>query len=462
MSMPDRTAIDVDRLRKLANGAVITPNDPDYDEKRKLFYGGIDARPGAVVRVANATDVAAVLEFAVESGVDFTVRSGGHSVAGHSTTDGGIVIDVRDLGHITIDSASRTASVGSGATAREVSIAAGQHGLGVSFGDTGSVGVGGIALGGGVGFLLRKYGLTIDSVLAAQIVTADGRILDIDEETHPDLFWAIRGGGGNFGVVTRFKLALNPVDPFVGGILILPATPDAIEGFVSMSQSAPENLTTIANVMSAPPMPFLPADVVGETILMGLLAWAGDADEGTKSMDRFRALGEPLFDAVDVMPYSGMYPPEDEDYSPTATARTGFSDEITPSQVKTFMEAIDGSDAPMSAVQIRALGGAMARVPEQATAFAHRDRKFMVNVASFYESQEARPTRETWVQDLANVMMEGDPSGYIGFLEDEGIDRVRAAYPGGTWDRLREVKAKYDPENIFSHNQNIPPARTPA
>ncbi len=457
MSMPDRTAIDVDRLRKLAKGAVITPNDPDYDEKRKLFYGGIDARPGAVVRVANATDVAAVLEFAVESGVDFTVRSGGHSVAGHSTTDGGIVIDVRDLGHITIDSASRTAWVGSGATAREVSIAAGQHGLGVSFGDTGSVGVGGIALGGGVGFLLRKYGLTIDSLLAAQIVTADGQILDIDQETHPDLFWAIRGGGGNFGVVTRFKLALNPVDPFVGGILILPATPDVIEGFVSMSQSAPENLTTIANVMSAPPMPFLPADVVGKTIVMGLLAWAGDADEGTKTMDGFRGLGEPLFDAVDVMPYSGMYPPEDEDYSPTATARTGFSDEITPSQVKTFMEAIDGSDAPMSAVQIRALGGAMARVPEQATAFAHRDRKFMVNVASFYEGQEARPTRETWVQDLANVMMEGDPSGYIGFLEDEGIHRVRAAYPGGTWDRLREVKAKYDPQNIFSHNQNIPP-----
>ncbi|MGA8040391.1 MAG: FAD-binding oxidoreductase [Acidimicrobiia bacterium] len=455
--MQDSTAIDADRLRKLAKGAVIMPDDPDYDAQRKLFYGGIDARPGAVVRVADATDVAAVLEFAVESGVDFTVRSGGHSVAGHSTTDGGLVIDVRDLDQITIDATARTAWVGSGATARGVSVAAGQHGLGVSFGDTGSVGVGGIALGGGAGFLLRKYGLTIDSLLAAQIVTADGQILDIDEETHPDLFWAIRGGGGNFGVATRFKLALNPVDPFVGGMLILPATPDVIEGFVALSQSAPDDLSTIANVMTAPPMPFLPPDLTGKTILMGLLAWAGDADEGAKTMDGFRALGDPLFDAVDVMPYSGMYPPEDEDYSPTAVARTGFSDEITPSQVKTFLEAIDASDAPMSAVQFRALGGAMARVPQQATAFGHRHRKFMVNVASFYESQEDRPTRETWVRSLANVMTNGDPGGYVGFLEDEGIDRVRAAYPGGTWDRLREVKAKYDPENIFSHNQNIPP-----
>jgi FAD/FMN-containing dehydrogenase len=386
------------------------------------------------------------------------VRSGGHSVAGHSTIDGGLVIDVRDLDSIEVDPGSRTARVGSGATASAYTAATGEYGLGTGFGDTGSVGVGGITLGGGVGFLLRKHGMTIDSLLAAQVVTADGRVVDGDADHEPDLFWAIRGGGGNFGVATRFELALHPVDPFVGGMLILPATKDAVAGFVELSDSASDELSTIVNVMSAPPMPFLPESVVGKTIVMGMIAWCGDEAEGLTQMDRFRDLGETLFDTLTSMPYSGMFPEEPEDYSPTAVARTGFSDAVTADDVSTSLDEIESSDAVLRAVQVRALGGAMARIPNDATPFAHRERRFMVNVAAFYTTEEERPRRQAWVDQLADALTGGDPRGYAGFLGDERPDRVRAAYPGTTWDRLRDIKATYDPNNVFRGNQNVPPA----
>lgn len=458
MTVSARNGIDVAGLRSRVEGRVILSSDPGYDQSRKLFYGMVEGRPSAVVRVANTSDVAAALQTARESGVELAVRSGGHSLAGHSTTDGGLVIDVRELKDLEIDLGSRTIWADAGVTAAEYTAAAGKHGLGTGFGDAGSVGISGISLGGGVGFLLRKHGLTIDSLLAAEIVTADGQILLIDEESHPDLFWAIRGGGGNFGVVTRLKFALHRVDPFVGGFLILPATADVVEGFMALSQSAPDELSTIANVMSAPPMPFLPEELVGTTMVMGIIAWCGEVEAGQRMMERFRGLGEPLMDMLDVMPYPQMYQPEEEDYAPTAAAYTGFTEQIDQKKISTIIDEIEASDAPVRVVQLRALGGAMARIPKEATAFAHRDRKLMVNVASFYEGEADRPRRESWVENLSKRLTEDDNRGYIGFLADEGDDRVRAAYPGPTWDRLRRVKAVYDPENLFHRNQNIPPA----
>lgn len=449
---------DFAELARQLTGQVITPVDDGYDGARQMFYANFDRRPPAIARVADANDVVRVLEFTATAGVDVTVRSGGHSPAGSAVVDGAVVIDVRDLQDIDIDPDSRTVWAGSGVTAAGLTNALGEYGLALGFGDTGSVGIGGITLGGGVGFLSRKYGLTIDSLLAAEVVIANGDVIVADAENHPDLFWAIRGGGGNFGVVTRFKYSLQSVDRVIGGMLILPAAPETVAGFLELSGSAPDELSTIANVLSAPPMPFLPEEIVGKTVLMGLIAWCGDLDEGRELLGRFRALAEPLADFVDEIPYPQIYGPDEEEYRPTAIGRTGFVDSIEPSAIEAVLAAIDASDAPLRAVQFRPMGGAIARVDPAETAFAHRDREWMVNVASFYETEADYPRREAWVRGLFTTLTGGDRSGYVGFLDNEGEARVRAAYPGDTWDRLREVKAKFDPDNRFHHNQNIPPA----
>ncbi len=427
-------------------------------DAHRLFipvYDGV--RPAAVAQVADASDIATVLTIARETGVELAIRSGGHSAAGHSTTDGGIVIDLRSLKSLEIDVESRTAWADSGLTAAEYSNETNAVGLATGLGDTGSVGLGGITLGGGIGFLVRKHGMTIDSLLAAEVVTADGEVVLADEESHPDLFWAIRGGGGNFGVATKFQLRLQPLDRIVGGMMVLPATVDTIVGFIAEAEQAPEELSTIANVMSCPPLPFVPEEIHGSLVIMALVAWCGDIDEGQKVMDRFRRLAQPIADMVQEMPYPEIYGPEDEEYRPLAVARTLWADRFDQTTAETILGFLEASDAPMRVAQLRVLGGAMARVPNDATAFAHRDRKMMINVASFYEGPDDRQRRETWVSDFSKALSNGDLSGYVGFLADEGQDRVRAAYPGGTWDRLRRVKAQYDPDNLFRLNQNIPP-----
>jgi FAD/FMN-containing dehydrogenase len=439
-------------------GRVIEPGHPDYDEARTVFYGDVDRRPAAIVKAANANDVARVIAHAREAGLELAVRSGGHSVAGHGVTEGGIVIDLSDMKALDIDPVRRTAWAETGLTAGEYTTAAAKHGLATGFGDTGSVGIGGITLGGGVGFLLRKHGLTIDDLLAAEVVTADGDLLYTDHETQPDLFWAIRGGGGNFGVATRFNFRLHQLESFVGGMLFLPATPDVIASFVTEAEAAPEELSTIANVMTAPPLPFLPEEVQGQMILMAFVAYAGDAEAGERAIAPLRALAEPIADMVRPMSYAEMYPPEEEEYRPVAVAKTMFVDSVGLGAAETIVERIQASDAMMAATQIRVLGGAMARVPADATAYAHRGSRIMVNVAAMYQRPEERPKHAAWVDALSGELLQDDSGAYVGFLADEGEDRVRAAYPGPTWDRLREIKRRYDPDNVFRLNQNIPPA----
>ena len=457
MSSSLATALDIPQLRADLDGRVITPDDAGYDEARVVVMGGIDRRPRVIVRVANAADVARVVALARESGQQLAVRSGGHSGAGHSATDGGIVLDLRDLKALDIDVEGRTAWAETGLTAAEVTAALASHGLAIGFGDTGSVGIGGITLGGGVGFLARKHGLTIDGLLAADIVTADGQLLRVDAESQPELFWAIRGGGGNFGVATRFQYRLHELEAIVGGMLVLPAAADVIAGFIAAAEAAPDELSTIANVMPAPPMPFLPEEVHGQLVILGQLAYAGGAEKGERAIAPFRALAEPIADMVKPMPYPELFPPDDESYHPLAVARTLFVNVIDLGVAKTIMEFLNASDAAMRVAQLRVLGGAMARVPADATAFAHRASRIMVNVAAFYEGPEDRPVREAWVSEFAAALHHGDEGAYVNFLGDEGEARVRAAYPGATWDRLTAVKARYDPANLFRLNQNIPP-----
>ncbi len=451
--------ISIPQLRAAVKCRVITPGDAGYDAARTVFYGGFDRRPAALVRVADATDVSQVVSFARESGAELAVRSGGHSVAGHSVSEGGIVLDLSDMKQLDIDVEHRTAWAEAGLTAGEYTKAAAAHGLATGFGDTGSVGIAGITLGGGVGFLVRKYGLTIDDLLAAEIVTADGQKLHVDANTHPDLFWAIRGGGGNFGVVTRFQFRLHKLDMIMGGMLFLPATPDIIRSFVAEAEAAPEELSTIAAVMTAPPMPFIPSEYHGKLIIMAFMVYAGDLKDGERVIAPFRALATPIADMVRPMHYPEMYPPEQEGYHPVAAARTMFLDAVDQRTADAIFEHLRASTAQMAVAQIRVLGGAMARVPAEATAFAHRTRRIMANVAALYARPEEAAAHEAWVTDFAAALHQGEAAAYVNFLGDEGEARVREAYPGATWDRLAAIKARYDPTNLFRLNQNIPPVR---
>ncbi|HEX7347790.1 MAG TPA: FAD-binding oxidoreductase [Candidatus Limnocylindrales bacterium] len=460
--METQTTIDPSDLTSMltsaVKGRVIGQDDPDYDAARTIVYGGVDPRPAAIVKVADAADVAAVITIARDTGLPLAVRSGGHSGAGYGSVDDGIVIDVRPLNGLDIDPVARTAWAGSGLTAGEYTAEAAKHGLATGFGDTGSVGLGGLITGGGVGYLVRKHGLSIDNLLAAEVVTADGQVRTVDDDTEPDLFWAIRGGGGNLGVVTRFKLRLHELDGVVGGMLILPATAETVAGFIAAAEAAPEEISTIANVMPCPPMPFVAEEQHGKVVILGMLAYAGGAEDGERALAPFRALAEPLADMVKPIPYPEMFPPDDPDYHPTAVARTMFIDHVDGPTAETIMSFLTSSDAAMRVAQLRVLGGAAARVAPDATAYAHRASRIMVNLAAFYEGEEDKARRQAWVDKFAAAIDQGDRGEYVNFVGDEGDAGVRAAYPGATWDRLAAIKAVYDPGNLFRRNQNVPPA----
>ena len=301
--MQTSSPLSIPKLREDLTGRVIAPDDPEYDEARTVFVGGIDRRPAVIARVANATDVSRVVSLAREAGLELAVRSGGHSSVGHCVSESGIVLDLSDMKALDIDAEEPSAWAETGLTAVEYSTAAATHGLATGFGDTGSVGIGGITLGGGVGFLVRKHGLTIDDLLAAEVVTADGELLHVDAETHPDLFWAIRGGGGNFGVATRFRFRMHEVGTIVGGMLFLPATAEIVASFIAEAEAAPEELSTIANVMPAPPMPFVPEEQHGKLVIFALMAYAGAPEAGEHALAPFRALAEPIADMVKPIPY---------------------------------------------------------------------------------------------------------------------------------------------------------------
>jgi FAD/FMN-containing dehydrogenase len=454
----DRTLAPVNQLVSEFGERVITPDDPRYESARAVYQGVIDRRPAAIVRARDAEQVARIVTIAREHGVELAVRGGGHSSAGHSVSDGGLVLDLTDLNKIDIDVAGRTAWAQGGVSAGAYTVAAGEHGLVTGFGDTGTVGIGGITLGGGIGYLVRKHGLSIDDLLAAEVVTADGQILHTDADTHPDLFWAIRGGGGNFGVVTRLKFRLHELPSIVGGMLMLPATAETIQGFAEAAEAAPLELSAIANVMPAPPMPFLPEDQHGQLVILAMMCYAGGPEDGERALAPFRALATPLADMLQTMPYSGMYPPEEDDFRPVAAARTMFLDRIDRAAAELIVERLGSAPAAMAATQFRVLGGAAAEVPADATAFALRKSRIMVNLAAIYEDLAERPVHEAWVEDYVAALRQSDHAAYVNFLGDEGEERIRAAYPNGTYERLAKIKAVYDPTNFFRLNQNIPPA----
>ncbi len=447
----------VDELRNQLTGEVIAPGDPAYEQARQVHAGGVDRHPAVVVRPTDATEVARVVTIARDTGLSLAIRSGGHSVAGHSVCDAGITLDLAALRRLDVDVDQRTAWAQTGLTAGEYTLAVGVHRLATGFGDVASVGIGGLTLGGGIGFLSRKHGLTVDSLLAAEIVTADGQVRHVDADHDPDLFWAIRGGGGNFGVATRFRYRLHEVDTVVAGMLILPATAQTIASFVSEAEAAPEELSAVAEVLPAPPLPFLPAEVHGRSILVAALCCTGPPDEAEQTVAAFRALATPVLDLVERRPYADVFPPEEELPPLVPSFHPLFLDGIDRDAAEIVLDRLAAWTAAIPMLQLRVLGGAMRQVPADATAYAHRQQRILAVAATFYERRDEAAEHEAWAADLAAALPGAVSGAYVNFLGEVDEPRVRDAYPGPTWERLVEVKTAYDPTNLFRGNHNIAP-----
>ncbi|WP_168625560.1 FAD-binding oxidoreductase [Cryobacterium sp. BB307] len=453
--MPDTTEL-IERLRATLGDAVVTAEDERYAAALVVFYGGEPIRPAAVVLAQTPDDVASTVRLVAPTGVELAIRSGGHSSDRFALCDGGIVLDLSGMKALSIDAEERTAWAETGMTVREYTQAVGELGLATGFGDIGDVGIGGITLGGGLGYLSRVHGLTIDNVLAAEVVTADGELVVADEHNHPDLFWAIRGGGGNFGVVTRFKFRLWDLPTLTGGMIVLPGSAEALAAVVDYAANAPEELTLMVNSMVAPPMPFLPEAVHGKLVIMLNVAYVGDPESAEAALAPVRAIAEPLIEQVAEMPYAALIPEQALDIHPVGSARTMFLEALTLEQAQFVVDHLRSATAPMASAGIRVLGGAIDRIPVDATAYAHRGRRLLANFAAYTFDGSEVAELEDWVDELWHELKQDD-AAYLNFFGHEPPRRVRDVYPGATWERLQRVKARYDPDNVFRRNHNIAP-----
>ncbi len=433
-------------------GTIVRPGDEEYESARQVHNTLIDQYPALIVRAADAADVIRAVEFARDFDLPLTVRSGGHG--GYGSVNDALVLDLSGMKAVSVDPVKRTAWVQPGAKTSDLLVAAGPLGLALSTGDTASVGLGGLATGGGIGWLVRKHGLTIDSMLSAEIVTADGRLIVASEDQHQDLFWAVRGGGGNFGIVTGFEFQLQEVGQILGGAIVLPPTPEVLRGYADYAATAPDELTTIANLMAAPPLPIIPAEAHFKPALLVMFVYSGDLEEGKRALEPLRALAKPIAELIAPMPYEGMYQltaAASERHA--GTVRSGFMKGLTDEAIYTILHHIETRPAPFGIVQLRGLGGALSRVSNDATAFAHRDKSMFLALINIGDME----TDFAWVHDLWGKLEPMTSGVYVNFLEDEGEDRVRAAYPGETYVRLADVKRRYDPTNLFRLNQNVKP-----
>jgi FAD/FMN-containing dehydrogenase len=450
---------ELEALRSRLAGQLITATSADFDVARKVVNISVDRRPLAIVQAASVQDVAETVRFARHRRLPLAVRSGGHSVAHYSVIDDVILIDLSGMKCVSVDPQARIARVQAGATSGDLAGPAHAHGLALSTGDTHSVGMGGLTTGGGIGFMVRKYGLAIDNLLEAQVVTAAGQIVTASASEHPDLFWAIRGGGGNFGIVTEFTYRLAPVGQILGGQLMLPASREVIRGYLDYVVTAPEDLTTIADLTHAPPAPFVPQERVGELVLSILVCWTGSLADGERALAPLRALAPPVADVVSPLAYPDIYQFTAHQAAPHGVSiRSMFADTLSDQALEAALEALQQASSPFSLVQFRGLGGALARVGKDATAFAHRDKRYLVAVIGLWlDAAEEVARHSAWTESLWQTIRPEGSGVYVNFLEEEGADRVRDAYPPATFARLVEIKRVYDPQNMFRFNQNIPP-----
>jgi FAD/FMN-containing dehydrogenase len=442
-----------------ATGAVIRPGDPDYDGARRIWNGTADRRPAAVVRCASERDVAAAIAVARAQDLPLAVRGGGHSLPGLSTCDDGIVADLSPLCGVEVDPQAGIARVGGGALLGQLDRATQRFGLAVTAGQVSHTGIGGLALGGGTGWLMRKHGLTIDSMVAAHVVTADGEHVRASEEEHPDLFWALRGGGGNFGVVTRFEFRLHRVGPMIcGGMLVFPLAraEEVLAANQAVMAGAPDELTTFEVLITAPPEPPFPPELQGEPVVSIGVAHLGGESAAARDLAPLRALG-PALDAVGPLPYLALQSMIDDSvpHGRRYYVRGQWLHGLDDGAIGAVVDAHAAATSPFGQIVMCRMGGAVARVPSDATAFARRDAGHLALLVGAWE--DADDERHIgWVRSLSDALEPSCSGG--GYVNELGDRPARAGYTDAAWERLVAVKDRWDPSNVFRLNANIPPS----
>jgi FAD/FMN-containing dehydrogenase len=448
-------------LRESVRGTVTTAEDAEYDEARRVYNAMIDRRPAVIVRPANTGDVMTAVRFAAENDLTIAVRGGSHSVPGFGTADDALVVDLSTMRGVRVDPLTQTARVEGGATWGDLNAAAYPFGLATTGGIISTTGVGGLTLGGGIGYLTRGLGLSCDNLLAADVVTADGSFHVASDKEDADLFWAIRGGGGNFGVVTSFEFRMSPVKDIYGGPMFfeLDAAGDLLRFYREFIADAPEELGCFPAYQIAPPLPFIPEDRHGEPFIAMVTCWAGDPDAGEKALQPIRDVAPRVAEHVGVMPYpalnsafDALVPPGLQHYW-----KANFVTELTDDAIAAHLEHGPKVPAVNSTVHIYPINGAAQRVAPDSTAFAYRDATFATVIAGMWPDAADNDANTTWVKDYyAATAPHSEEGGYVNFMAEDDQSRIRANYRGN-YDRLAEIKRRYDPDNLFRHNQNIQP-----
>ena len=453
-------AIDDHELRDALDGQLMFPDSPGYDKSRALWNAMIDRRPGVIVQARSDQDVVATVRFAARHGLSLAVRSGGHNIAGKAVCDDGIVLDLRAMNLVSVDAAARRARVGPGATLGDVDAATQAHGLVVPTGINSTTGIAGLTLGGGFGWTTRKYGLTVDNLRSARVVTADGQVRVADERENPELFWAIRGGGGNFGVVTEFEFGLHPLGPEVfAGMVVHPLADAAsvIPAYQTAVARAPDELTCWAVLRKAPPLPFLPPEWHGREILVLAMCYIGDATRGPEATQALRAIGKPVAESLGPMPFvdwqkafDPLLTPGARNYWKTHDVAT-FSD----SAIAIIQAAIGDLPSDECEIFFGHIGGQMTRVSEAATPWPNRKAHFAVNVHTRWQDPKDDQRCVAWARRLHEALApHAMGSVYVNFIPEGDEALVRAAY-GQNLERLQSIKGKLDPDNLFRANINV-------
>lgn len=452
----------IEELRTQLAGRVLITSDPDYEKHRHIWNAMVDRHPTAIVQCAAGSDIPASIAWARNNALDLSVRGGGHNIAGSAVCDGGVMIDLSPMKDVRVDPAQRIAAVEPGATLGDFDRAVQAHGLATPVGINSTTGIAGLTLGGGFGWLTRKYGMTIDSLVAVEMVTADGRTMQASDRENQDLFWAIRGGGGNFGVITRFDFKLYPVGPEVlAGLIVYPMDQawEVLRQYRRFTASAPEELNVWAILRQAPPLPFLPESVHGQGVLVLAVFFSGDATEGRRLMDPLRHFGDVIGEHIDVQPYCQWQQAFDPLLAPGARNYwKSLNFTALPDALFDAMIAAAGRlPTAQCEIFIGLIAGAPNRVAADATAYFHRDAKFVMNVHGRWNDAAEDAHGVAWARDFFSAAKPyASAGGYVNFMTADEEDRVASAY-GENYPRLKKIKKAYDPGNVFHHNQNITP-----
>jgi FAD/FMN-containing dehydrogenase len=452
----------IEKLKSRVKGQVVLPGDPNYEEVRKIWNAMIDRRPAVIAQCAEADDVSHAIAFARQNGLEISIRGAGHNIAGNSVCEGGMMIDLSSMTNVSVDAAKRRANVEAGATLADFDEAVQKDGLATPVGINSTTGISGLTLGGGFGWLTRKYGMTIDNLVSADIITAGGKKIRASETENVDMFWAIRGGGGNFGVVTKYEFKLHPLESEnLAGLLVFPfeQAKQVLTQYREFVETAPEELNVWVVLRQAPPLPFLPAEVHGKEVVVLAIFYAGDAAQGKELIEPLRRFGDPHGEHITAQSYTDWQKAFDPLLTPGARNywKSHNFTELSDGALNSMIEFAGKLPTPQCEIFVGLVAGAANRVPADAMAYAHRDAKFVLNVHGRWDEAAEDESCIAWARSFFEASAPYASGGaYVNFMTEDESDRVAAAY-GANYARLVQIKRRYDPENVFHLNQNIKP-----